>query len=205
VSNVAERLGMSIGKLQSVGSLEEIRGIEGDAAHGYFSVFDNLIVTQKEEFFFRERSRRPPMDNVNCLLSFIYTVVLHDIRSACETVGLDPAVGYIHRDRPGRPSLALDILEEFRPYLADRLAISLINLGQVKPSGFKKQGAGGVLMDDETRKTVLIAYQKRKQEELMHPFLNEKVPVGLLYHIQATLLARYIRQDLDGYPPFIWR
>ncbi|KWT83498.1 type I-C CRISPR-associated endonuclease Cas1c [Candidatus Magnetominusculus xianensis] len=205
VSKVADRLGMSIGKLQRVESLEEIRGVEGDAAHSYFGVFDNLIIAQKEEFYFRERSRRPPMDNVNCLLSFLYTIVLHDIRSACEAVGLDPAVGYIHRDKPGRPGLALDLLEEFRPYLADRLVVSLINLGQVRASGFRKQEAGGVLMDDETRKAVLIAYQKRKQEELTHPFLNEKVAVGLLFHVQAMLLARYIRQDLDGYPPFIWK
>ncbi|MBF0517236.1 MAG: type I-C CRISPR-associated endonuclease Cas1, partial [Nitrospirae bacterium] len=205
VSSAANTLGNAIGRLQRVESLAELMGVEGDAAHNYFGVFDNLIIAQKEAFYFRERSRRPPMDNVNCLLSFLYTIVLHDIRSACETVGLDPAVGYIHRDRPGRPGLALDILEEFRPYLADRLAVSLINLGQVRASGFKKQETGGVIMDDETRKTVLIAYQKRKQDELTHPFLNEKVPVGLLFHVQAMLLARYIRQDLDGYPPFIWK
>ncbi|MCG6551065.1 MAG: type I-C CRISPR-associated endonuclease Cas1c [Candidatus Magnetominusculus sp. LBB02] len=205
MSNVADGLGISIGRLQRVDSLSELMGVEGDAAHNYFGVFDNLIISQKDAFYFRQRSRRPPMDNVNCLLSFLYTMVLHDIRSACEAVGLDPAVGYIHRDRPGRPGLALDILEEFRAYLADRLAVSLINLGQVRASGFKRQEAGGVLMDDDTRKTVLIAYQKRKQEELTHPFLNEKAPVGLLFHIQAMLMARYIRGDLDGYPPFIWK
>ncbi|MEO5357298.1 MAG: type I-C CRISPR-associated endonuclease Cas1c [Nitrospirae bacterium YQR-1] len=201
----AERLGISLRKVQSAASLEQLRGIEGDAAHHYFSVFDNLIISQREEFFFKVRSRRPPMDRVNCLLSFLYTLVLHDIRGACETVGLDPAVGYLHRDRPERAGLALDMLEEFRPYLADRLVLSLINLNQVKPSGFKKLETGAVTMDDETRKVVLVAYQKRKQDEITHPFLNEKVSVGILFHIQAMLFARFTRNDLEGYPPFIWQ
>jgi CRISPR-associated protein Cas1 len=168
-------------------------------------VFDHLIVNQKEDFYFRQRSRRPPLDNVNCLLSFLYTLVAHDVRSALETVGLDSAVGFLHRDRPGRPGLALDLMEEFRPYLADRLALSLINLGQVRGSGFKKSDAGAVLMDDETRKAVLVAYQNRKQEEITHPFLDEKINVGLLFFVQALLLARCLRGDLDGYPAFIWK
>jgi CRISPR-associated protein Cas1 len=140
---------------------------------------------------------------MNALLSFLYTILVHDIESALETVGIDPAVGFLHRDRPGRPSLALDLMEEFRPYLADRLALSLINRQQIKPNGFKKTETGAVMMDDDTRKTVLIAWQKRKQEEITHPFLNEKVQIGLLPYIQALLLARYLRGDLKGYPPFL--
>lgn len=186
-------------------SLDSVRGLEGEAAHTYFSVFDGLIVAQKKSFIFQERNRRPPLDNVNCLLSFLYTLLVHDCRSALETVGLDPAVGFLHRDRPGRPSLALDLMEEFRPFLADRLALSLINLRQVQDKGFNKTEAGAVIMNDETRKKLLVAYQERKQEEIYHPFLDEKVSIGLLFHVQAMLLARRLRGDLDGYPPFIWK
>jgi len=185
--------------------LDSVRGLEGDAAHTYYSVFDHLIVSQKEYFTFQERNRRPPLDNVNCLLSFLYTLLMHDCRSALESVGLDPAVGFLHRDRPGRPSLALDMMEEFRPFLADRLTLSLINLRQVQDKGFNKTEAGAVMMNDETRKTLLVAYQERKQEEIQHPFLDEKVSIGLLFHVQALLLARCLRGDLDGYPPFIWK
>jgi CRISPR-associated protein Cas1 len=168
-------------------------------------VFDHLITAQKEEFAFRERSRRPPLDNCNALLSFLYAMLTHDARAACEAAGLDPAVGFLHRDRPGRPGLALDLMEEFRAFLADRLALSLINRRQVQGSGFTKAPTGGVQMDDATRKAVLVAYQKRKQEEIRHPFLGEQTTVGLLLHLQARLLARYLRGDLDGYPPFIWK
>jgi CRISPR-associated protein Cas1 len=142
---------------------------------------------------------------MNGLLSFLYTLLRHDTAAALEAVGLDPAVGYLHRDRPGRPGLALDLMEEFRAFLADRLALSLVNRLQVKGKGFQKTETGAVLMDDETRKEVLVAYQKRKQEEIQHPFLNEKMAVGLLPHVQAMLLARYLRGDMDGYPPFFWR
>jgi CRISPR-associated protein Cas1 len=162
-------------------------------------------VSQKEEFQFRGRNRRPPLDYVNCLLSFLYTLLMHDVSAALEVVGLDPAVGFLHRDRPGRRGLALDIMEEFRPYLADRMALSLINLCKIRAKGFKKTETGAVVMDDETRKSLLVAYQKRKQEEIMHPFIGEKVAVGLLFHVQALLLARFLRGDIDGYPPFIWR
>lgn len=186
-------------------SLDEVRGKEGEAARIYFGVFDNLIVGQRDDFRFEKRTRRPPLDNVNCLLSFLYTLVLGDIRGALETVGLDPAVGYLHRDRSGRPSLALDLMEEFRPFLADRLALTLINRQQVKTGGFIHTESGAVTMDDDTRREVLVAYQKRKQEELVHPFLQEKVNVGLLPHVQALLFARYIRGDLDAYPPMVWR
>ena len=142
---------------------------------------------------------------MNALLSFLYTLLVHDIESALEAVGLDPAVGFLHRDRPGRPSLALDLMEEFRAYLADRLALSLVNRQQVKPEGFTKSESGAVLMDDGTRKQVLVAWQERKKEEITHLFLQEKVPLGLLPHIQTQLLARHLRGDLDGYPPFLWR
>ena len=185
--------------------LDMVRGFEGDAAHAYFGVFNQLIVAQKDTFTFRERNRRPPLDNVNCLLSFVYTLLVHDVRSALEGVGLDPAVGFLHRDRPGRPSLALDIMEEFRPFLADRLVLKLINLKQVQDKGFTRMDSGAVLMNDQTRKTVLVAYQERKKEEIMHPFIGEKVSIGILFHVQAMLLARYLRGDLDGYPPFIWK
>jgi CRISPR-associated protein Cas1 len=198
-------LGRSLEACDKQEELDGLRGIEGDSASTYFGAFDNLIVSQKESFYFKDRSRRPPLDNVNCLLSFLYTLLVHDARSALESVGLDPAVGFLHRDRPGRPGLALDLMEEFRPFLADRLALSLINLKQVQEKGFKKTEAGGVLMNDETRKTVLVAYQERKREEILHPFTEEKVTVGLHMYVQALLMARYIRGDLDGYPPFIWK
>ena len=198
-------LSRSLTALDRADSLDAVRGIEGDAAHSYFSVFDHLIVAQKDAFSFSERNRRPPLDNVNCLLSFLYTLLVHDVRSALESVGLDPAVGFLHRDRPGRPGLALDLMEEFRPFLADRLALSLINLRQVQEKDFKKMETGAVLMNDDSRKTLLVAYQERKQEEIVHPFLEEKVTIGLLFHVQALLLARYLRGDLGGYPPFIWK
>ena len=185
--------------------LDELRGIEGAGAHAYFGVFDHLIVAQKEAFAFANRSRRPPLDNVNALLSFVYTLVMHDVRSALECVGLDPQVGCLHRDRPGRPGLALDMMEEFRPFLADRLVLSLINLRQVNGKGFKKAETGAVTMDDDTRKQVLTAYQTRKKETIRHPFIDEDVEIGLLFHVQALLLARHLRGDLDGYPPFIWK
>jgi CRISPR-associated protein Cas1 len=168
-------------------------------------VNNTMIIDQKEDFVFKDRNRRPPLDEVNALLSFIYTLLAHDVRSALETVGLDPAVGFLHRDRPGRPSLALDIMEEFRPVIADRLVLSLINRRQLSKKGFKKAINGAVVMDDDTRKTVLTEYQNRKAVEVYHPFIEETVPIGLLFFIQANLLARYIRGDIDGYPPFFWR
>ena len=205
VEFAAKRMTNYLDILKEDHPLDILRGYEGDAAHRYFRVFDHFIVAQKDAFLFEERNRRPPLDNVNCLLSFIYTLLVHDIRSALETAGLDPAVGFLHRDRPGRPGLALDMMEEFRPFLADRLVLSLINLQQVQGKGFKQSESGAVMMTDDTRRTVLVAYQERKQEEILHPFLDEKVSIGMLFHIQALLMARYLRGDLDGYPPFIWR
>jgi CRISP-associated protein Cas1 len=200
----ARRLAECLDRLQGKSlSLDELRGIEGEAANVYFGAFGALITSGEGAFRFEGRNRRPPLDPVNCLLSFLYTLLVHDVRAALECVGLDPAVGFLHRDRPGRPSLALDVLEEFRPVFADRLALSLINLGQVKPGGFVKTESGAVLLSDETRKEVIVAYQKRKQEVVEHPFLGEKMPIGLLWHTQALLLARYLRGDLDGYPPYI--
>jgi CRISPR-associated protein Cas1 len=205
VEKAAEHLTALLKGLNPQTPLNVLRGVEGDAARTYFGVFDHLITTAKEEFRFCGRNRRPPLDNVNCMLSFIYTLLMHDVRSALECVGLDPAVGFLHRDRPGRPGLALDLMEEFRSYIADRLALSLINLGQVTAKGFRILDAGAVLMDDDTRKKVLVAYQKRKQDEILHPFLSERMPVGLLFHTQALLMARFLRGDLDGYPPFVWK
>ncbi len=199
------RLSHSLNSIREDVPLETLRGIEGDAARTYFQVFDHLIVSQKDEFRFLTRNRRPPLDNVNALLSFLYALLAHDARAACESAGLDSAVGFLHAERSGRPALALDLMEEFRPFLADRLVLSLINRRQVRGSGFKKLESGGVFMDDETRKELLVTYQKRKQEEIVHPFLDEKCPVGLLIHLQARLFARHLRGDQDGYPPFIWK
>lgn len=185
--------------------LDDIRGIEGDAAQRYFTELDHLILEEKQDFFMHARSRRPPLDNVNALLSFFYTLLVHECRSALESVGLDPAVGFLHRDRPGRPSLALDLMEELRPYLADRMVLSLINRKQVGKNDFVVMENGAVFVTDEARKMLLNAWQKRKQEEIMHPYLEEKVMVGLLPYTQALLLARYLRGDLDAYPAFVWR
>jgi CRISPR-associated protein Cas1 len=200
-----DRLGYDLKTLSGELPLDSLRGIEGSAARTYFGVFDFLIVQQKEDFFFRDRSRRPPLDNMNALLSFIYTLLRHDLEAALESVGLDPAVGFLHRDRPGRQGLALDLMEELRACLADRLALSLVNLKQIQPGGFLRNESGGVVMTPETRKAVLTAYQKRKDEEIVHPFLGEKTTVGLIPHLQAALLARTLRGDLDAYPPYFWK
>lgn len=192
-------------RLQKPVELKKARGLEGQAANTYFSVFDQLINSSCDAFDFQGRNRRPPLDAVNCLLSFVYTLLAHDIRSALEAVGLDPQVGFLHRDRPGRPGLALDIMEEFRAPLADRVVLSLINRREVREQGFTRKESGAVFMDDETRKTVLTAWQKRKQDEAVHPFLKERIPFGLAFHVQAQLMARCIRGDLDGYPPYFWK
>ncbi len=204
IDGAVKRLGTSLKRLQDDLDLDMIRGVEGDAAHIYFGVFDHLVTRGKDAFYFHQRSRRPPLDRVNCLLSFLYTLLAHDVRSALECTGLDPAVGFLHRDRPGRPGLALDMMEEFRP-MADRLALSLINLGQLQKKDFTISEAGSVRMKDDARKTLLVSYQKRKQDVIEHPFLEKKMPVGLLFQTQALLLARFLRGDLDGYPPMLWR
>lgn len=205
LARAAAELTRIVRALQQPMSLEAVRGHEGDAAQAYFSVFDQLIVAQKDDFQFRERNRRPPKDGMNALLSFLYVLLTHDVTAALESVGLDPAVGFLHRDRPGRPSLALDLMEELRPVLADRLALTLVNRQQVRASGLKRTETGAVVMDDKTRRQVLVSWQKRKTEEITHPFLGEKIAVGLLPYAQALLLARHLRGDLDGYPPYVWR
>ena len=182
---------------------ERIRGLEGEAAAAYFECFNELLVTQRDDFSIASRNRRPPMDPMNALLSYLYTLLAHECRGALEGVGLDPQIGFLHEIRSGRPSLALDLMEEFRSALADRLAISLVNLRQVNRGDFTVSETGAVLMSDEARKTVLAAWQKKKQEEIEHPFLKERMPVGLLPHAQALLLARHLRGDLDAYPPFL--
>ncbi len=204
LKNAQRILAGSVKHLKTEANQERIRGIEGDAAKIYFSVFDYGITSIDPDFTFNGRNRRPPLDRVNCLLSFFYTLLTHDIRSALETVGLDPAAGFLHKDRPGRPSLALDMLEEFRTFIADRLTLTMINRGQVKANDFDVSESGAVLLKDDARKEILVAYQNRKSEEIMHPFLKEKMPVGLLWHMQALLLARFIRGDIDAYPPFVW-
>jgi CRISP-associated protein Cas1 len=185
--------------------LDTLRGIEGEGGRLYWAAFPSLLAGGDPQITFTGRSRRPPTDPMNALLSFLYTLLVHDIRAALEGQGLDPQVGYLHRDRPGRPSLALDMMEEFRSVLADRLALTLINRGQLRAQGFHRLDAGGVVMDDPTRRTVITAWQERKRDERRHPFLDEVVPLGLFWHLQALLLKRHMRGDLDGYPPCLWR
>lgn len=194
----------SLSTIQQCADLEALRGIEGNAARRYFEVFGELVLHQREDFAFKERSRRPPQDPMNALLSFLYTLLTNEVTSALETVGIDPYVGFLHADRPGRPSLALDMMEELRPVFADRLALTLVNRREIAGKGFVRKESGGVLMDDETRKTVVTAWQERKRDEIVHPYLKERVPFGLIPHVQAMLLARYLRGDLDAYPPFFW-
>ena len=180
-----------------------VRGLEGEAGAVYFGVFNELLLAGKENFAITSRNRRPPMDPTNALLSYLYTLLAHDCRGALEGVGLDPQIGYLHEVRPGRPSLALDLMEEFRAVFADRVALSLVNLRQLEAKDFKKTESGAVEMTENARKTVLLAWQKKKQEQIVHPFLEERVSVGLLPHVQALLLARFLRGDLDAYPPYI--
>lgn len=195
----------TIKQLERAEDLSVVRGIEGQAANLYFSAFDELILTQKEAFRMTGRNRRPPLDRINALLSFLYTLLTHEVVAALESIGLDPQAGFLHRDRPGRPSLALDVMEELRPHFADRMAVTLINRSQINTDGFIIKENGAVIMDEKTRKEVLIAWQKRKQEEIIHPYLEEKVPLGLVPYIQAMLLARHIRGDIEDYPPFFWK
>nr|CRH05233.1 Conserved protein of unknown function. might be involved in the DNA repair. CRISPR-associated protein, Cas1 family [Candidatus Magnetococcus massalia] len=205
LSTTVDELNRLVKALDRASSVESLRGLEGRAGACYWGCFDRLVSKGDEAFRFNGRSRRPPMDRVNALVSFLYAILLHDVRSALEGVGLDPYVGYLHQDRPGRAGLALDIMEEFRPFMADRLALSLINRGQIKAKDFAQREGGATHLNDVGRRKVITAYQKRKQEQLSHPFLQEKCTVGMLWHLQALLLARYIRGDLDGYPAFLWR
>lgn len=198
----ADAMSNRLKKIEEARSLDELRGYEGECANLYFSVLSNLITSQREDFTFTQRSKRPPLDPANALLSFTYAILVNDVRSALETVGLDPQVGFLHQLRSGRPSLALDVMEEFRAYMGDRIMLNLINLKQVSIKDFEIRESGEVRMSDDARKALLSAYQKRKQEEITHPFLGDKMTIGLLPHIQAQLLARYIRGDIENYPPF---
>jgi len=184
---------------------QQLRGVEGEASSVYFSVFDDLILQQKEDFYFRNRNKRPPLDNLNALLSFAYTLLANECASALQAVGLDPYVGFLHKDRPGRVSLALDLMEELRSVFADRFVISLVNKNIVSSKGFTVKENGAVIMDDETRKTVLSSWQSKKKEIITHPFLQEKIEWGIVPHVQALLLARFVRGDIDQYPPFLWK
>jgi CRISPR-associated protein Cas1 len=204
LGKVSMSLKETLGQIEQCKSVADLMGFEGSAARLYFGIFDQMILQQREDFPFTERSRRPPLDRMNALLSFLYTLLTNEVASALEAVGLDPYVGFLHADRPGRPSLALDLMEELRPVFADRLALSLVNRKQVTGRGFVPKESGGILMDDETRKTVLSAWQDRKKEEILHPYLKERIPFGLIPHVQAMLLARFLRGDLDAYPPFFW-
>ena len=208
----AERLKGAIGQMKQAldaltraDSIEALLGIEGVAAKAYFSVFDQLILKDRACFRFDGRNRRPPLDPVNALLSFTYSILGLEIAGALEAVGLDPAVGFLHALRPGRASLALDLLEELRAPFADRFVLSLINLGTITESDFARKENRAVYLTDEARKRFLAAWQKRKQEVITHPFLKEKLPWGLVPHAQAMLMSRYIRRDLDAYPPFMWK
>lgn len=203
LSTVADQMTDVLRQLETTRDLDSVRGIEGHAAAAYFSVFSHLITNPSPEFQFVGRSRRPPRDPVNALLSFLYSLLLADVRGACEAAGLDAAVGFLHRDRPGRPGLALDLMEELRPLVADRVALNLINRQQLKKTDFRSQPTGAVLLSDNARRTLLQAYQEKKQELITHPVLNEKMTLGLVPHIQARLFARFLRGEVLPYLPFV--
>ena len=205
VKSASDKLRKSLELIKSCQSKEQLRGFEGEAASVYFGVLDELILQQKKEFTFQGRNKRPPLDHVNALLSFVYTLLTNTITSALETVGLDPCIGYLHTERPGRASLSLDLIEELRAVLADRFVLSLINKKIISGKNFDKKENGAVLMDDELRRTVLTEWQNKKKETLTHPYLKEKVEWGMVPYVQAMLLARYLRGDLDGYPVFMWK
>lgn len=198
-------LAQSIVKIRECESAEELLGIEGEAASVYFSVFDDLILQQKTDFYFQGRNKRPPLDSVNAMLSFAYSLLAGMCGSALEAVGLDSYVGFFHTDRPGRISLALDLMEEFRSVMADRFVLTLINKKIMKPEYFIKKENGAVIMNDEGRKVFLSAWQSKKQETIKHPFLGEKIEWGMAPYVQSLLLARFLRGDLDEYPPFFWK
>lgn len=205
VKKASSFLKESLVRIQNAETKDQLRGYEGEAASIYFGVFDELILQQKKEFVFRGRNKRPPLDRVNALLSFVYTLLTNSITSALETVGLDPYVGYLHTDRPGRASLSLDMIEELRAVLADRFVLTLINKKIISGKNFSTKENGAVLMDDELRKKVLTEWQNKKKEVITHPYLDEKVEWGMVPYVQAMLLARYLRGDLDGYPVFLWK
>lgn len=205
LERISEQLQQNLQFIREADSEEQLRGYEGAAASLYFSAFDDLILQQKKHFHFHGRNRRPPLDNVNALLSFSYTLLTGMMTSALETVGLDPAVGFMHGDRPGRNSLALDMVEELRPVIADRFVLFLINKRIVSAKDFTTKENGAVFLNEEARKTVLTEWQKRKQPEIRHPYLEDKVQWGMVPYVQSMLLARHIRGDIEAYPPFFWK
>ena len=205
LKGVSRQLAGQLEQISCCADLDRLRGLEGEASARYFSTLDQLILNQRDSFSFDGRSRRPPTDPVNAMLSFLYTLLAHDCAAALESVGLDPYVGFMHRDRPGRESLALDLMEELRPIAADRLMLTLVNTRTIQDKHFSRQAGGAVLLNEEGRKALLSAWQSRKKEEITHPYLKEKIAWGLVPYVQALLLARYIRGDLDGYPPFLWK
>lgn len=204
VEQAVTALNISLKQLQKADNLDLIRGIEGEAASRYFGVFQHLL-SEQCQFRFDGRNRRPPRDRINALLSFLYSVLGKDISGALQSVGLDPQVGFLHADRPGRDSLAQDMLEEFRAWWVDRMVLSLINRGQIKPNDFITEAGGAVILKPEARKLIFQTLQAQKQEKITHPFLNEEVEIGLLPYIQSMLLARHLRGDLAEYPPFLMR
>lgn len=205
LSSASQQIYDLLPRVRETVDLEELRGLEGVGATAYFRVFDQMILGDNEVFFFHSRSRRPPLDAVNAMLSFAYSLLAHDCASALESVGLDSYVGFLHRDRPGRTSLALDLMEELRPCMADRFVLTLINNRQIKASDFLHMESGAILLTDDGRKTFLKNWQEKKKEELTHPYLGEKLPWGMIPYMQSLLLARYLRGDLDAYPSFLWK
>lgn len=205
LSAVSQQIFGLLPQVKEETSPEHLRGLEGVAASAYFGVFDEMILGDKTTFSFSVRSRRPPLDPVNALLSFAYSLLAHDCASALESVGLDSYVGFLHRDRPGRTSLALDLMEELRPCMADRFVLTLMNNRKIKASDFNYMENGAVLLSEDGRRTFLKSWQEKKKETLTHLYLGEKLPWGMIPHIQALLLARYLRDDLDVYPPFLWK
>lgn len=205
VKTASVHLKQSLEHIRNSQSKEQLRGYEGEAASIYFGVFNELILQQKKDFVFCGRNKRPPLDNINAMLSFVYTLLTNQIASALECVGLDPYIGYLHTERPGRVSLALDLIEELRAPLADRFVLSLINKKVITRKNFKTKENGAVIMDDEAGKRLLTEWQNRKKETITHPFLKEKIEWGMVPYVQAMLLARYLRGDLDGYPVFLWK
>ena len=205
LGNASTQLRDLLPQIEEETSLEHLRGLEGAGATAYFRVFDQLILGEKPFFSFKARNRRPPTDPVNALLSFSYSLLAYDCASALESVGLDAYVGFLHRDRPGRTSLALDLMEELRPCLADRFVLTLINNRVVSQGDFDFRETGAVYLNDSGRTVFLQHWQNRKKTELTHPYLQEKIPWGLVPYVQALLLSRTLRGDLDGYPPFLWK
>lgn len=205
LEEIAAKIRQLLPQVMETTDMETLRGLEGVGAAAYFDAFDDMLLTRKEEFYFRGRNRRPPLDRVNAMLSFAYRLLAHDCASALESVGLDCYVGFLHRDRPGRESLALDLMEELRPCMADRFVLTLVNNRMIKPEDFQIEQSGAVLLTEDGRKKFLKAWQERKRDTLNHPYLNEKISWGMIPYVQSLLLARYLRGDLDAYPPFLWK